>query len=32
MLAHLADDGRIIEARSYLSDESMLRQIGLLPD
>ena len=32
MLARLADDGRIIEARSFLTDEEMLRQVGWAPD
>jgi SnoaL-like domain len=32
MLARLADDGRIVEARSFLTDEEMLRQVGWAPD
>jgi SnoaL-like protein len=32
MLARLAGDGRIIEARSFLTDEEMLRQVGWAPD
>lgn len=31
MLARLADDGKIAEIHAYLSDEEMLRQVGLLP-
>lgn len=31
MLARLGDSGLIVEARAFLSDEQMLREIGLLP-
>ena len=32
MLARLTEESRIIEARAYLSDEQMLKKIGLVPD
>lgn len=31
MLARLTDDGAIVEIHAYLSDEEMLKQVGLLP-
>lgn len=32
MLARLTEESRIVEARAYLSDEQMLKKIGLVPD
>ena len=31
MLAWMTDDGRIAEIHAYLSDEEMLRKVGVLP-
>lgn len=32
MLARLNDDGLIVEARSFLTDEETLKQVGWVPD
>lgn len=32
MLARLAEDGTILEARAFLTDEEMLRQVGWAPE
>jgi rubredoxin len=32
MLARLTEDGGIIEARAYLTDEQMLKKVGLVPE
>jgi hypothetical protein len=32
MLARLDGEGRIVEAQAYLTDEQLLRQVGVVPD